>query len=278
MADNSWTNQLNPCGNEYFNPLSANYDGEREVYKILQMEAYNLNGLECEYFVVDFDKTKDPLFAEDTNQAIIRGFDFSGYTKLTQELENQTMFGLWGNDDLLLEISQMHFETASTLHYQSYVDDPDQEKRHYDGTAVYDSMVPRSGDLFKLKYNDRYYEVTDVRQSKNQFRLDQHTWTVFARVYMNKNYQIEQVVFDEIGNQGPQGSQSIWKPARDEYNNLISGSQGPQAPQGYQGALTQEGNQMVSIEFENQDVDKLEINDEIIGNQYDNIDDVLENW
>ena len=156
--------------NNFFQKDTSCSDGERELYDVLQMEAWNSFGVNMIYYVTDYTKSNEPIFGEDNDRIVLRTFDSTGFMdQLPREDRNVPQFGIEGLDLFKLYLNKLHFEVAST----------------YAGSqsAIYDAYRPQTGDIIHLDYNDIFYEVTHVKDKVEQFLQRSHAWDLSLREY-----------------------------------------------------------------------------------------------
>ena len=156
--------------NSFFQKDNECSDGERELYDVLQMEAWNSFGVNMVYYVTDYTKSNEPIFGEDNDRTVLRTFDSTGFMdQLPREDRNVPQFGIEGLDLFKLYLNKLHFEVAST-----YADSQ---------SAIYDAYRPQTGDIIHLDYNDIFYEVTHVKDKVEQFLQRSHAWDLSLREY-----------------------------------------------------------------------------------------------
>ncbi len=167
--------------NNFFQKDTECSDGERELYDVLQMEAWNSFGVNMVYYVTDYTKSNEPIFGEDNDRTVLRTFDSTGFMdQLPREDRNVPQFGIEGLDLFKLYLNKLHFEAAST----------------YSGSqsAIYDSYRPQTGDIIHLDYNDIFYEVTHVKDKVEQFLQRSHAWDLSLREYKDAHLTLSSEV------------------------------------------------------------------------------------
>lgn len=166
--------EWSPLPNQWMRKGTSAYNNERELYEVLQMEAYNHFGVQMVYYPVSVDA--DRLFGEDNARIIQRRFDFMGYYELPNEGHKVSVMGITGEDNFPIYISITHFNFVSK--YDSF------------GTPNVNSLyVPKIGDIIHSKYNKDFYVIVMVKTEDNIFLQGKHTYTVQVENYKNKTYR-----------------------------------------------------------------------------------------
>jgi hypothetical protein len=158
----------------YFNPLSSCYTGEDQLYQSLLEEAYNSAPIPATFYVISYDTSHDPINGEDPTRKIIRKFDFNGYNEELpkDEVMYSTGFGgIAGLDKFPLYVSKSHFIKQS--------------QKDYLGNTVYPPYTPRGGEYILLKFNNKYYEVTRVKDTDEMNLQRKNSWTFLLKVFEN---------------------------------------------------------------------------------------------
>lgn len=193
------------------------YDGDRELFQVFTMEAFNRFGIEFDYHVVSYDKNYDRLFGEDNDIRLERVFKVMGYTP---ELPNgQKMWSAFGIDNdegsVTIHISKMHFESVSSAEYpvdgnenglyptnftDNYVPsgsdtgtkdvggriDNTRFSDVFDLSSTMRSYIPKVGDILRtLEWNNKIYVVTEVKEEEEEFLQAKHTWLLRMTEYKN---------------------------------------------------------------------------------------------
>lgn len=152
--------------NSFFKRSSEEYDNERELYGVLQMEGFNNFGTKLRYFVVSFDIEYNKIWGEDNNRTVLSAFDIMSYFDLPQETEMFTQFGIEGIDTFHIYINKMHFDKVTN------------------GTGIYNNFSgykPKIGDIIQAKYNGYYYEIVDVNHTEQMFLQFKHCWDLIVK-------------------------------------------------------------------------------------------------
>ena len=199
------------------------YDNERELYKMLQMEAFNMNGMPAVWHIVTFDPQYDPLFGEDNDKRVERSFPVQMYSPDTPSNNRiWTIFGTEGVNDLLFYISKEHFRVASQCGMPSDYPDGSSDNAMYptdwtrnhqvaveqsggrtdhgglEDDAFSDqfnigqplkSHIPKVGDIFVMLYDSNTaYEVKRVREEEEMFLQEKHSWIIEStKIYINEH-------------------------------------------------------------------------------------------
>lgn len=159
--------------NGWIQKATSGYNNERELYEVLQMEAFNNYGVQMVYYPISL--SADKLFGEQNARTIMRRFDFMAYYELPNEGKKVGVIGITGEDNFPVFISITHFNYASK--FDSF------------GTSgVYELYVPKIGDIVFSKYNHEFYNVVMVRADDNLFLQGKHTYTIQLDLYRNKSY------------------------------------------------------------------------------------------
>ncbi len=207
----------------YMEKTQAKYDNERELYAMLQMEAFNLNGIPATWHIVTFDPSYDPLFGEDNDKRVERAFPVMLYSPDTPSNNSLwTVFGTEGVNDIIVYISQEHFKVASQCGMPSDYPDGSADNAIYptdwtrnhvnameqSGTSVNQgaldadrfsdafqignplkSHIPKVGDVFTLEYDKNCtFEVKRVREEEEMFLQKKHCWVIeTTKLYINEH-------------------------------------------------------------------------------------------
>lgn len=152
--------------NDYF-VATDNYTNERNLYDLLLTESFNQFGVPLVYYQSSYDVNYDKIYGEDNNRKYLRYFDIMGFYELPKEMEQWSMFGIEGLDTFQIFVSKRHFKTASG------------------------SYIPRPGDVLQAKYNDRFYEITDVGEEEYVYMQRKHTWTFTVKVFRDEHIGVD---------------------------------------------------------------------------------------
>lgn len=161
--------------NTYFNHLNPTYNNERLLYDLLLTEAYNKHGVCSSYIITSYNLMYDRIFKEDNNRRFERRFKFMSYFDLPKETRNFSNAGIGWLDVFHIYISKRHFNVASKIDYTT-------------NQQVYNSYIPRVGDLLETEYNNVFYEIISVKDQEEQFLQHQHSWDLVVKVMRDKSF------------------------------------------------------------------------------------------
>jgi len=137
---------------------SDKYDNERELMGVLQMEAWNKFGVEISYYPVSYDIRYDELFGEDGNRYVVDEWTVMSAFQLPKENKVWDKFGIDGINNFSMFISKDHFR------------------------FVAENYIPKMGDLIIAVYDNKMYEIVEVKEESNLFLLSkQFTWELIVR-------------------------------------------------------------------------------------------------
>ena len=137
---------------------SNTYDGERELYQYLQLEVYNMFGVEILFCQTTYNKKYDKVFGEDGDRVVIDMWPVMSFFPLPKEDKVWSKFGIEGMNNFSVMISKLHFEGE---------------------TGGY---IPRIGDIIQTKFDDKLYEVTEVKEDAPMFFLSKrYSWELIVR-------------------------------------------------------------------------------------------------
>jgi len=172
----------NNAANEFFQFYeNKRYDADRNLYKNMQAEAFNIYGCAMMYYIVTYDTSYDPLFGEDNNKRIYRRFPIKAVFDLPKEEDEFSKFGLENLDNIEMHVSKKHFEVMSKYDTSGVNIYPVQFNEGK--TNVYDAILPSVGDIIKSEYNNVYYEVLVLHKQEEMFLQDNHSWKLTVRVF-----------------------------------------------------------------------------------------------
>lgn len=165
---------------DFFVKCTDQYNNEREMYSVLQMEGWNQRGVELTYYPVSI--SADYLFGEDNARVILRRFECMSYYEdpsLPKEDKMFSLMGVPGLDQFIAHINKYHLTYASTFDSS--------------GTSgVYPEYFPKIGDIINAHYNNQFYEVVMVKEEEEIFLQAKHSWTLFLINFKNKGYLISE--------------------------------------------------------------------------------------
>lgn len=155
-------------------PTNEDYDSERELYRVLNMEMINIWGVPCVYYPVNHHvytsaDSYNEIFGEDSNPTITTAYgnitsgsyryDVMAMFKLPKENRSFRTIGIAGLEQFPVYISKEHFSNMTN------------------------NYIPQIGDLIRPQYSDKIYEITEVENTYSQFGHVQYTWTLFVKVF-----------------------------------------------------------------------------------------------
>lgn len=198
--------------NGTFLKTDEKYDGDREIYKMFAMEAFNRFGFELDYHIVSYDKKYDGLFGEDCDQRLERVFPLMAYSPNLPSCNKMwDMFGIENAEGVVeLFVSKEHFEAVSSAEMFSFEDNsshglyPTSFTENYvpsstetgtksmegrfDNTRMSDmfeigspmrSYIPKVGDIVRMKeWNGKLYTITKVGEEEEEFLQEKHYWVL----------------------------------------------------------------------------------------------------
>lgn len=146
VSGHDWTKE------RYFDPNSNCYGAETALFSSLTSEAYTTYGVKAIYYIKRISTNRDSLFGEDPLELFERYFKLNMYMESTPTLQKT------------YEIQGMSFEEfvhifASIEHFS--------EASRYDEnqkSIIYDSYLPKIGDVIQFTFNEIYYEVINVKK------------------------------------------------------------------------------------------------------------------
>ena len=135
-------------------PFDFTSTNDRAVFENTLSEAIDIFGIDIEYWVVEFDETKEELYAEDSKPIITEKYSMKASAEyLASEDFMLTKFGLQSTDTMELVIPKSKFEEI-----------------------VGDGAEPKSGDRIKVIYQDRIYTVAEAKEESNIFLQKKFSW------------------------------------------------------------------------------------------------------
>jgi hypothetical protein len=154
----------NSLPNTFFNFRGACYDNEKFLFSKTTSEAYEINGVKCDYFVTSFSTNNDKILGEDNNRKMTRRFPVRVYFETPLEERKYNQFGMEDVDNFTVYCTKMLFNK-------------------YSG-----GYVPKYGDFIRPTYNSIVYEIIDIIDTEGQFLNTQHTWKMTVRVWNNQQH------------------------------------------------------------------------------------------
>lgn len=147
--------------NDWFSKCNSSYDTERELFKVVQMEAYNTFGVSIIFYKTTYNKKYDKIWGEDGERYITEYWeDVMSYFNLPREDKMWTKFGMEGMENFSMYVSKEHFEYMTS------------------------GYIPRMGDIIQTEYNNNLYEIVEVKEEAGMYMLSkQYTWEIIVRPY-----------------------------------------------------------------------------------------------
>jgi hypothetical protein len=175
--------------NDYFQFYeNKRFDADRNLYKNVQSEAFDIYGTPMMYYIVTYDTLYDPLFGEDNNKRIYRKFPIKVVFDLPKEEDAYEKFGLENLDNFEMHISIKHFEAMSKYETSGVNIYPSQFNAGK--TDIYDVYTPSVGDILLAEYSDIYYEIVNVHQEEEMFLQGKHAWKFVVRVFKDESINL----------------------------------------------------------------------------------------
>lgn len=223
--DPNYRNNFDDVDN-IFEKLDDDYDNEREVQRMLMMEAYNRFGTPMLYYIVSYNEEHNPIFGEDMDRRVERAFPFMGMPEGLPEERQDMGFQIEGLDNFVIYISKDHFHHMSSKNIPSVSDESGLKFNNFSlnhitedkGTGSitwteefqnsafssefnigkpFQSYIPKVGDILKLDFNDYLYEVKTVKEEDSIFHQHKHAWTVRVGKFVNQHLNIDDNDFNE---------------------------------------------------------------------------------
>ncbi len=146
-----------------------NYNNERELYQVLQMEAYNMLGTPMEFYEASYDVNYDKVWGEDNNRQFVRKYDVMAFYNLPREEKLWTKLGIEGIDTFSMHINKEHFSWVTSAESGS-------------------AYIPKVADVIKAKYNEYYYEITEVKEESMMNLLSkQYSWNLIVAPFKDEH-------------------------------------------------------------------------------------------
>lgn len=172
----------------YFDSINNEcYAAEVALMSSLASEAYNKFGFEVEYFIKEQDTRFDPLFGEDQLENIKRRFKLNVYAENVPQLQKQYQIqGMIFTEIITVTCTIAHFDEASKYDWTT-------------DTELYESTVPKIGDLMYFKYSDLYYEVLNVKTHAEgtNFLSSPINYTFNLRVWRNAHENVDEKNYND---------------------------------------------------------------------------------
>lgn len=135
---------------------------EHDLYNSLIVEYNDIQGIKIDYYIFDHESADmDTLYGEATDMS----FGGPYRTKMTYDpTEEPNVFQSFGisSDEMI----QFAFIPKTTF-----------------SRDVSSSVEPKVGDIIQTIWNERTYEVVDIRAETSMFQLKKQTWNLILRPY-----------------------------------------------------------------------------------------------
>ena len=157
------------------------YANEAALMSSLTSEAYNQFGFEIDYYIKQISTKRDRLLGEDPLENIVRRFRLSVYTAQIPNLQKKYQLqGMLYEEVFDVQATIAHFSEASQYNY-------DRSK------IEYEMYKPKIGDLMHFTYNDKYYEVINVKTfgENTAFLGTPITYTFTLRIWKNNHEDVD---------------------------------------------------------------------------------------
>ena len=141
------------------NICSTQYDNDRELAAMLNMEKWNMFGVKIQYYKTTYDVKRDRVFGEDNDRHIVDRWDVMAYFQLPKENKVWSKFGIEGINNFSMYMSKIHFSECTKSGYH-----------------------PQMGDLILTPYNNILYEIVEVKEEALMFLLSkQYAWEIIVK-------------------------------------------------------------------------------------------------
>jgi len=166
----------------FFNVNSNLYSSEKNLFDLLATECINFHGICCEYYLTTWDENHNRIWGEDMDRFYVRSFDFMSMMEIPQEIGIHSVQGLNLQDMFHLYVTFKHFQAASGFG---------------EGNV---SFQPKTGDVIKTKFNERFWEIVDVGQETPDMHLQtKHAWDITVIPWINEQISLtaDTTIIDE---------------------------------------------------------------------------------
>lgn len=156
--------QYSALPNDYFVKCSSAYDGEREIFKVAQMEVYGMFGVPLIFYKTSYDIKYNNIWGEDGDRYITEYWtDVMSYFSLPKEDKIWKSFGIEDMQNFSMYLSKEHFNYTTS------------------------GYIPKMGDIVQTEYNKNIYEVVEVKEENGMYLLSkQYTWELIVRPFKNE--------------------------------------------------------------------------------------------
>ena len=131
---------------------------DRSVFEKALQESIEIFGVNIEYWRVSRNAAKDPLYNEDSRPLITDKWDLKAKGSTFDETYTLSRFGIESQDEYIFLISKTSFEEVAG-----------------------DGEVPYEGDYIYLNYQDRIFQIADVKDDKSVFLQNKFAYELTVR-------------------------------------------------------------------------------------------------
>lgn len=159
------------------------YAAEAALMSSLTSEAYSNYGLTVQYYIKEIDTKHDRLYGEDPLENVVRRFPLKMYADSVPAMQKTyTLQGMEYQEILTCQCTIQHFMEASQLEWDT-------------NELVYNSEVPKIGDIVYVEYSEMFYEVINVKAFADgtTFLSSPITYTFTLRVWKNSHEFVDQM-------------------------------------------------------------------------------------
>jgi len=156
--------------NGWFTKCTSTYDNERELFQVMQTEAYNTFGVPTYYYKMNYNLSgSDKIWGENNNRIIDEYWsDVQVYFQLPRENKQWNRFGIEGLENFTMFMSKEHFDFITSGEW-----------------------IPRQGDLIQTEYNSNMYEIVEVKEEQGMYLLDKrYTWQLVVSPFKDERVAI----------------------------------------------------------------------------------------
>lgn len=157
------------------------YAAEAALMSELTSEAYSNFGITVQYYIKDISIARDRLYGEDPLENIVRRFELKMYAESIPSMQKTyELQGMIFQEIVTAQCTIQHFRDASTLEWGT-------------NRQIYESTVPKIGDIVYIEYSDTYYEVINVKSfgEDTAFLSTPITYTFSLRVWRNSHENVD---------------------------------------------------------------------------------------
>jgi len=152
--------------NKWFTKCNTNYDKERELAQVLQMEVYNNFGVPCYYYKMRYDVSASDKIWGEKNDRVFSDYwsDVQVYYTLPRENKQWNKFGIEGLNNFSMFMSKEHFNYVTSGEW-----------------------IPRQGDLIQAQFNSNIYEIVEVKEESGMYFQDKrYTWELIVKPFKDE--------------------------------------------------------------------------------------------